>query len=461
MTNLIATDLRRQSVQSGMIDLFILELPNGSKVYFHPGVEADLTSVQFRDSDSPYAIRTYAPFPVEIEGLEIGSDGAIKRPTFSVANIGNNFTSVLEGFEIKDLIGQRLTRRQTLRKYLADVSTATPPVEMTSMTYVIDRISAETNTTITFETAVVYDLEGVTIPRRVSVGKFCAWTYQGHDAFSKGGCTWELDSSVTTHQSASNGDTTDLVHYLYFDLQDRPLITKTWADANISAYSNSTEYNLDSYVSTTDGSTTRYWLSLITGHTGNTPSDTSLFWKEAFLYQKHTFTDSTCDTISGDATVTHTANSSIVNGIFVSGAGIQEGSTVTSAASGTFELSATATATDTNIPLTFVTDRTYAVGDLVEATTTLNGNTLRTVWYCIKAHNSKTVGTIPSLTSKYWRREELCGKTLNSCKCRFQGSPRRTSNSSPYFNAAEQPPSGRKHTSLALPFGAFIGTEKL
>lgn len=454
MSTLIATDLRGQEVDSALVTLFSLELPNENKVYFHPGNKEDLNSITFRDSESPYTVRTYSPFPIEMEGLELNADGATKRPTVTIANIGSNFFSVLEGYEISDLIGQRITKRQTLRKYLADQSNATPPVEMTNITYIIDRISSETSTAISFEVTVVYDLEGITIPRRVAVGKFCAWQYQGHEFFAKGGCVWPADSNTTTiHPNAGNTAEVTYVHHLYFDLQDRPLITKTWADANISAWSSGTTYNPDDYVSTTDG---KYWVSKFTGISGSNkePSSTSGFWTEARIYEPHTFTENSCDTTNGDATVTHTANASIVNGIFVSGPGIPEGATVTSAASGTFELSSLATADGTNVTLTFVTSKDYVVGDLVEASTVINGTTLKTVWYCIKAHNSKTSGTLPSTGSKFWRREELCGKTLNSCRCRFHGT-------TVYQEASGLPPIGSKQVKGSLPFGAFLGTERI
>lgn len=458
MSNLIATDLRRLEVRSDLIDLFSLELPNGNNLYFHPGLNENLASITFRDAESPYEVRTYEPFPVEIEGMELSADGAAKRPTLTIANIGLNFNSILQGYEIKDLIGQRITRRQTLRKYLADESTATPPIEMTNMTYIIDRISAETSTSISFEVAVVYDLEGIKLPRRVAVGKFCSWMYQGAELHEKGGCTWKADSSVTSVGGANYEDT--LNHNFYFDLEDKPFISKSYVDAEVDNYNAQTSYTTGTIVKTTaDG---KYWMSLFGLNVGNTPSLTSEYWKEARIYEPHTFTEDSCDTVDGDATVTHTANSSIVNGIFVSGPGIPEGATVTSAASGTFELSSAATEDGTNITLTFVKDKTYAVGDLVEASTTVEGKELKTVWFCTKAHNSKTTGTIPFLKSKYWRREELCGKTLQSCKCRFQSRPNQIGFTQAEFES-NRPPlvNFLLGSSISLPFGAFIGTERL
>lgn len=67
-----------------------------------------------------------------------------------------------------------------------------------------------------------------------------------------------------------------------------------------------------------------------------------------------TFTDATCDTASGDATVTHDANAQIIAGLSVSGTGVRDGSHIASITDSThFELSKTATANGTNVTLTF------------------------------------------------------------------------------------------------------------
>ena len=153
MTNLIATDVQGQEIGS-LIDLFELELPDGSILYFHPGLESDLTTVQFRENVAPgYAIKTYTAFPMMIDGLDISAEGAMNRPSFTVANVGTTFKGVLGSYKNKDLIGQRVTRRQTLKKYLVGESPdlSSPPKELNKVTYVIDRISSENNITITFE----------------------------------------------------------------------------------------------------------------------------------------------------------------------------------------------------------------------------------------------------------------------------------------------------------------------
>ena len=61
MTNLMVQDLQKQSPGSGLIELFELAIEGGSTIYFHSGVETDLSTVQFREEGG--TIRTYVALP--------------------------------------------------------------------------------------------------------------------------------------------------------------------------------------------------------------------------------------------------------------------------------------------------------------------------------------------------------------------------------------------------------------
>ena len=363
MSNVIATDVQSQEINSAIIELFEITLPNGTTLYFHPGLDSDLTDVQFRDKTSPYAIRDYNPMPMMIDGLELQAEGASSRPAFTVANIGTLFQAQLSGFKNDDLIGQRLIRRQTLRKYLVGgLEDASPPIEFPSQEYVIDRIGEENSISITYEVATPFDLENIQLPRRIVVGKYCSWKYQGHAAGKGGGCTWNTDGLVNY-----NGDGTVRSHKVYFDFDDRPLV----ASETFAGYSASTAYTTTSYV-THSG---KFWLCTIAG-TGNTPSITSSYWKEVRKWVEW--------------------------------------------ASGT----------------------TYQIGTLVRYNAV-------TIW---KARTIST-GQIPTDTSPYWIREEVCGKTLQSCKARYGFKPS-------VLTSANQKPEGVTNLAARLPFGSFPGTLK-
>ncbi len=382
MSDLIATDAQQLEIDSAMIELFELTLDDGQVLYFHDGLEADISTVQFRDNAAPFALRTYEAIPVLMEGLDLSSDGAPARPSFMVANILSMFSSVVGDFTNNDLIGASLFRRRTLKKHLHGESAAgsagTAPTEFPIIKYVIDRIASETNTTVVFEVAVPYDLENIKLPRRVVVGKYCSWQYQGA-ASNRGGCSFPEDSILTIYPqyNANGGDS--LQHRVYFNIDDVLLFRSDYFTNTTSpAWASGQTYYATTYVS--DGG--KYWRSLSehTSATGNRPPSSS--WAPIFTYTTH------------DAT-----------------------------------------------------NQNYALEDRVFYS--------NRIWRCILGHNSSTssVGTIlPSDESRYWVRDDVCGKTLQSCKARFQYKPR--------VDVANSPPSGSPDTRVILPFGGFPGTQK-
>jgi len=374
MTNLIATDVQGQAVDSPIVDLFELTLPDGTEMYFHPGVDQVLTDVEFRNLDTPSNINQYTAIPMIMDGLDIQSDGAASRPTLTIANVTSVLDNALGDFKYDDLIGQNVIRRQTLQKYLyGESGDVNPPIELNKVKYKIDRIASESNVAITFELAVAYDLQGIQIPRRVVVGKYCSWMYQGHALHEKGGCIWKLDGGHKEEDSSG----TSRQHNMYFNIDDKPLVLTSWLTTNSSNWAaTSVSYTQNSYVSYSS----KYWQCQIvhTSDANKAPSDTSLYWKEAKPY------------------VVHANNTS------------------------------------------------YSLGVCV-----LYSNT---IWRAITAHVSDANNT-PKNKSKFWVREDMCGKTLNSCKCRFQAIV--TDNS-----VAGSPPSSKKDTRSTLPFGSFPGTAK-
>jgi lambda family phage minor tail protein L len=369
MTNLIATDAQTQEIDSGLIDLFEITLPNGTVLRFHPGVDDDLTNIYFRESTSPYTEREYIPFPIIIDGLDLQADGASSRPSLTIANLGGLFAEQLGDFNNDDLVDCKIIRRQTLKKYLyGESGDATPPIEFRKQEYIIDRIASESNIALVLEVAMPFDLENIKLPRRVVVGKYCSWKYQ------QDGCSWAADSAV------QYGDYT---HNPYFNIDDSPLLDAL--PSGSIAHSSSTAYTTSSYVT----HNSKNWQCLI-AHTNQTPSSTSSYWKEVFLWDD------------------------------------------------------------------WVTSTSYAKGDRVRHGATGE----KTIWKCIQAHTSSAAIVPPApatdtlrYKSSYWEREDLCGKTMQSCKCRFGFIPVADS-------ANNEAPKSDKNTAATLPFGSFPGTLK-
>ena len=197
MSNLIASDAHKQDLgtDSEFIELFKLDM-DGTILYFHPGKDAtgtpNLDDIQFRDTDG--TIRTYVALPVVLTGIEHSTTGASNRPSITIANVLSTLYDVV-GVDYDDLIGKKLTRRRTLKKYLVGESgDATPPVEWPKAIYVIDRIANRTNLSVELELASPFDISGVRLPNREVLGKSCPWQYQGQDEGS--GCFWPIDSRI-------------------------------------------------------------------------------------------------------------------------------------------------------------------------------------------------------------------------------------------------------------------------
>lgn len=381
MSNLIATDLQGQEVDSSVLDLFELTTVSGT-FYFHSGLGSDLADIQFRDKVSPFTVRTYNAIPMILDGVEMSSSGAPNRPTLSIANVTNDLKTELGITNYDKLVGATLVRRQTLEKYLVGQSPdqSNPPIEMPSVSYRIDRVSRETNLAVTFELAVIYDLEGVQLPRRKVVGKYCSWMYQGYNLFDNGGCVWSPSSVVKTLDSSDN----EVTHEIFFDENDSPIVASSWLSSNSTAWTHGTAYTVNSYVV----HLSKYYRCEV-AHTGNNskdPTDGTGHWKRVFAYTGYS------------------------------------------------------------------SSATYPVDSYVKHQVTLsNGKALSTVWKAVAASYSGAAHA-PAVNSSYWVRADLCGKTLQSCKCRFQATMVDNNNASA--------PSSRKNSSSTLPFGAFPGTKR-
>jgi len=423
MSNVIATDSQSQQVDSGLIDLFQISLPNGSILYFHPGLDTDLTDVRFRDKANPHTVRDYEPLPIMIDGLELSADGASARPSVTIANIGTLFSSQLEGFKNDDLIGQRLIRRQTLVKYLFDNNSASPPIEFRTQEYIIDRISAEDGISVTFEVAAPFDLETVQLPRRVVVGKFCSWKYQGHDAGKGGGCTWKQNSTYTYKGTDGNYYS----HTAYFDFDDRPLVLVT-ALGSTAVYNNSTAYTEVDYTYNLIGS------AIATG---------------SFIPGKN-------------YVITSTGNTTFTN---LGAASNAVGTVFTCIASGTNGYTGTATEVELYLCTVASTGNTPSASSAfwkeVYIWTNYSSSisygkdayvrSSETVW---KSSHSANLNNTPK-EGPHWQRADICGKLLNSCKIRYGAIPVTAGQT-----AANQNPSGRTNKAARLPFGSFPGTLK-
>ena len=395
-------DLQSLEQESALVTLFELEYDDaGSKVYYTRGGDdvVNPQALQFRDYDTPATVRSYQMMPIAIEGIDVTSTGPTARPVLTVANVLNTFETAI-GSNFDNLIGKKVYRRRTLKKYLYNKEgDHNPPIEFPRQVYIIDRIESRTPTTVSFELSSPFDVEGLVLPYRVVGHNACSWIYQGASPSKStqnqvGGCTWHTRGLYNLK---------GVTFTVYVNYDDEYVISSgtsfssfsSSASANAyhtttTAYSNGAAggvYRLKadgSFDTSTTGNLTNYWQAVAA--TSDTPADGNVNWNRVRIFQSY-------------------AN----------------------------------------------TTTWYAYSDDRYNDYVTHNNML---WKAKRTQASGGSQVAPSATATdYWERGDVCGKRLNSCKCRFGFNPIDP-------NSGTSTGKATKDTELPLPFGGFPGARK-
>lgn len=293
-----------QDPGSEHIVLYDLEYASGSFAYFFNGIDSDLTEVQFRDSTG--TARTYAALPIYSDGFDISADGAASRPELSIANIELAFSDSVGGLDYEELIGRRVTRRTTLRKYLVgetgDSGVGNAPVEFPKVVYIIDRIKSKNIMQITFELAAPFDLAGIVLPRRTIIGGSCPFKYKGAAksldiADRRGGCPWNAN---ITDQTLLAGWSSSASYPLYLNEHNEYIVNfsdvTTFYTFSSSATAGYFYKTTESHQQVNDDGTLAaaanidvYWQAM--EDTTDSPADNNASWRRIRVY--NTYSSST------------------------------------------------------------------------------------------------------------------------------------------------------------------------
>jgi lambda family phage minor tail protein L len=383
----IPADLQGQSVNSSLITVFEVEVPNSDiggagidKLYFHDGSNgvADITWYSLLDdtnfgstTSGHYGQQTYTAFPVESEGWEVRGSGTLPRPTVRFANINQYWSAHLSNYD--DLVGAKVIRRRTLQKHLG----TNPPVEFNRDCYYIERKTTETSTMVEFELASAFDVQGIQLPRRAVVAARCPWKYKDPD---QGGCDWPTDNRFTVD---------GVERILYFDKDDNRLETyNTWGRQDVSSNRTSNLYAAQSY---SVGDFVEYYRPI-----------GGLIAASA---------------VSSGANVTYTVGSG--HGITATEFVIAKGFTDEDAnfkAVPLYVNSITATSITVQNPSASITTSS----GFLQATRV-------TLYKCITAHELATGDDVDDIIRptniSFWEFGDVCGKRLNSCAIRYGHNP--------------------------------------
>ncbi len=126
----------------------------------------------------------YAPHPVNATGFELSVAGSLPRPTFTVSNLDNSFTALVE--QNDDLHGGILTRIRTYERYLDSGPEPDGESKLPVEVYVLSRKTEHTQEKIGWSCAAQMDQEGVELPGRPIVRDYCGhetrrWTGAAFD----------------------------------------------------------------------------------------------------------------------------------------------------------------------------------------------------------------------------------------------------------------------------------------
>ena len=118
----------------------------------------------------------YEPIPVQISGIAWSGRGPAPRPRARVANIGGTLTDLVATYG--DLVGAKITRITTYRKFLDDQPTADPTAYWEPDIWRVERKVVHTPQMIEWELASVLDQEGRRLPGRYMLRDACPWIYR-------------------------------------------------------------------------------------------------------------------------------------------------------------------------------------------------------------------------------------------------------------------------------------------
>lgn len=142
----------------------------------------------------------YLLLPIEAEGFALTSKGALPRPKLRVGNLTGLFTTLCLAHE--DLIGARLIRRRVLARHLpaenfaAGVNpTADANIAFEPEIWWVDRKTHESRVMVEWELASPFDLQGITLPRRLILRGPCMWVYKGPDCGYTGAGGWDRNDN--------------------------------------------------------------------------------------------------------------------------------------------------------------------------------------------------------------------------------------------------------------------------
>lgn len=160
----------RPLTTTGLITLFQLDCtPLGGQWFYFASAEDFQTIITWGGQD-------YSPLPMEATGFEMTTRGAIPQPNVTISNLFGAGNTLLELYD--GLLGARLWRVVTLRRFLDDGETPDANAYISRDMFVIAQKTSHNAAAIVFKLTSPMDQEGTQLPRRQVMRDMCQHVYR-------------------------------------------------------------------------------------------------------------------------------------------------------------------------------------------------------------------------------------------------------------------------------------------
>lgn len=180
----MATDKIVKDIQSlapdALIELFVLDysaLPYPGVLRFHAGTNELQQNITWNGAE-------YVALPIEASGFDLSTKGTLPRPRLKLANVNGVFSAELA--QNGDLVGCKIIRKRTFKKYLDAVNfaggvnpTADPNQHYPDESWFVEQKVSENRYQIEWELSSAFDVQGIMLPYRQVIQNSCPWKYKG------------------------------------------------------------------------------------------------------------------------------------------------------------------------------------------------------------------------------------------------------------------------------------------
>lgn len=202
MSNAAYPEFQKLEVDA-IVELFTLDVTNlgGTTYYFHNYQVAGDGKIIFDSIE-------YLSLPIKITGIEVTGTGTKPHPKLVVSNVMALLSTLVSTHD--DLIGAKVTRTRTLKKFLDGEPAADPAAIFPLEIFFVEQRESETPAELVFALVDPTELAGVKLPRRIMLAGPCMSLFRSDECGWVGGQVYEQngDAIPASFQGGWVDDTT-------------------------------------------------------------------------------------------------------------------------------------------------------------------------------------------------------------------------------------------------------------